>query len=303
MGSEPWGLSGEQFLDWYFIGVGCALVLALVIRFLPKFLGRGGQVFRPSAEMTGFLAAGPDRAVQAVAADLLAAGALRAQSTGRVRLTGSTVPSSPLAAQFLTRAASSHLLPDITRHLRKRSALWNVGHDLADLGLLVPAHVASRFRYASTVPLLAVFVVGFIRWCNGFALGRPIGFLTAALAGTIVLFFVVLNFQRKRHQRTVAGDRALRELRRAGLHDAATAVALGGVGKYPDARVAAALQKSIEPPARRRTAAAVGAASGGGFFWGGGGGSSCGGGGGGGCGGGGGGCGGGGGGGGGGCGG
>ncbi|GAA3438209.1 hypothetical protein GCM10018954_078250 [Kutzneria kofuensis] len=97
---------------------------------------------------------------------------------------------------------------------------------------MVPRHIAARFRFGSTLPVLAVLLVGVVRWGNGFHLGRPIGFLTAALAGTIVLFIVMLNFRRNRHLRTFAGDRALRELRRPTLRDAATAVALDGVGRY-----------------------------------------------------------------------
>ncbi|MBB5894587.1 TIGR04222 domain-containing membrane protein [Kutzneria kofuensis] len=270
MGQEPWGLSGEQFLEWYFIGLGCAVVLAVVIRYLPKFFGAdGNNVFRPSAVEIGFLAGGPDRAVETAAAELLAAGALRAESTGLLRATGHAVATSAVGSQVLMRAAASHTLKDITGYLRSRSALWNVGHDLAELGLVVPRHIAARFRFGSTLPVLAVLLVGVVRWGNGFHLGRPIGFLTAALAGTIVLFIVMLNFRRNRHLRTFAGDRALRELRRPTLRDAATAVALDGVGRYPDARIAAALQRSISPPRRRPTG--VGAAAGGGFFLGGGG--------------------------------
>lgn len=297
MDQEPWGLSGEQFLQIFWIGVLCALALAAAIRILPKFLGRGNHgVWRPAAVPTGFLAAGPDRAVQAAAAELLADGALRAESTGLVRATGQAVVPSPLAAQILARTAASHTLKEINRYLRSRSTLWNVGHELADLGLLVPAHIAARFRYGSTVPLLAVLLVGIVRLANGFGQHRPVAFLVLSLLGTIVLLVCTLNFQRNRHLRTLAGDRALRELRRATVRDAATAVALDGVSAYPDARIAAALRKSVEP-GRRRTPGGIGAAAAGGYFWGGGGGcgssggggSSCGGGGGG-CGGGGGGC-------------
>jgi hypothetical protein len=178
---------------------------------------------------------------------------------------------SPLAAQILTRAVASHTLKEINRYLRSRSTLWDIGHQLADLGLLVPAHIAARFRYCSTLPLLAVLLVGCVRLANGFGQHRPVAYLVMALLGTVVLFVSTLNFHRNRHLRTLAGDRALRELRRATVRDAATAVALDGVSKYPDVRTAAALERSVEP-GRRRTGAGIGAAAAGGYFWGGGGG-------------------------------
>ncbi|MFI9388867.1 TIGR04222 domain-containing membrane protein [Kutzneria sp. NPDC052558] len=292
MGDQPWGLSGEQFLEWYFIGLGCALALAVVIKILPKLSGAGNLALRPTAVETGFLAGGPERAVETAVAELLAAGALRADSGGLLRATGADARPSAVGAQVLMRVTSSHTLRAITEYLRTRPALWNIGHELAELGLLVPPHIATRYRRASTLPLLLVLLVGIVRWGNGFYLGRAIGLLTAALLGTIVLGVILLNFRRGRHLRTFAGDRALREFRRAPVTDAATAVALDGVGEYPDARIALALQKSTTPPRRRQLTGSDTGAAAGGFFFGGGGGG---------CGGGGGGCGGGGGGGGGGC--
>jgi hypothetical protein len=155
---------------------------------------------------------------------------------------------------------------------------------LAEVGLLVPPHIAARFRYGSTLPVLLVLLVGIVRWGNGFFAGRPIGLLTVSLLGTVVLFVITLNFRRNRHLRTFAGDRALRELRHVPVIDTATAVALGGVGKYPDARIATALQRSSARRRRHLTGSGSGVAAGGFFVGGGGcggggGGSSCGGGG------------------------
>lgn len=278
MGQEPWGLSGEQFLELYFLGIGCALVLAVAIRLLPKFFGSGNHVIRPSAVEIGYLAGGPDRAVETATAELLAAGALRIDSTGLIRATGAAArPSGALASQVLARVTASHSLRDIARYLRTRSALDTMGRELAELGLVVRPHIAARFRFASSLPLLAVLIVGAVRWANGVSLGRAVGILTPSLLATVVLFIVLLKLRRGRHIRTFFGDRALRELRRSASRDAATSVALYGVFKYPDLRTAGALRVSAAP---RRRMAGTSAAAGGGFFIGGGG---CGGGGGGGC--------------------
>ena len=282
MGQDPWGLSGEQFLELYFIALGCALALAVVIRFLPKLFGGGDHVVRPSAVEIGFLAGGPDRAVQTAVAELLTAGALRIDSTGLLRATGAGVrPSGAVASQVLVRATASHSLRDIAGYLRTRPSLWEVGGDLAQLGLMVRPHIAARIRFGSTLPMLAVFVLGGVRWVNGVLLGRAVGFLTPAVIAALVLFIVLVNFRRGRPLRTFFGDRVLRELRCGTLRDPATAVALDGVHKYPDVRTGRALQVSAAPPRSRMAGAS--AAAGGGFFLGGGGcgggGSSCGGGG------------------------
>jgi uncharacterized protein (TIGR04222 family) len=273
MGENPWGLSGEQFLEWYFIGLGCAIALAVLIRFVPKFSGGyGNDVFRPSAVETGFLAGGPDRAVETAVAELLAAGALRIGSAGMIHAIGAAKRTSPVGAQVLERAAGSHSLRDITEHVRSGPALRTVGQELAQLGLVVPAHVAARFRLSSALPVFAVLVVGVVRWVNGLVLGRAIGILTPSLLAAVLLFVILLNFRRRRHLRTFAGDRAVRELRGTPSQDAATAVALDGVAKYPDVRTADALRRSKQLVVRStRTGASAGAAAGG-FFVGGGGG-------------------------------
>ncbi|QUQ72028.1 TIGR04222 domain-containing membrane protein [Kutzneria sp. CA-103260] len=288
MGEQPWGLTGEQFLEWYLIGLGCAVALAVVIRFLPKLSAGAHHFLRPTAVEIGFLAAGPQRAVETAVAELLAAGALRIESSGLLRATGAAARPSAVGAQVLARVTTSHSLVDITGYLRTRPALANAGHDLAELGLIVRPHIAARFRFGSTLPVLLVLLIGVVRWGNGFLLGRAIGLLTVSLVGTVVLVIAMLNFRRGRHLRTFAGDRALREFRRAPVIDAATAVALRGVHKYPDPRIAVALQRSSAPRRRpSRTGTGTGAAAGGFFFGGGGcgggGGGGCGGGGGGGC--------------------
>jgi uncharacterized protein (TIGR04222 family) len=281
MDQQPWGLSGEQFLEWYFIALGCAVALAVVIRILPKLSGGGKNLFRLTAVETGFLAGGPERAVEAAVAELLAAGALRADSNGLLRSTGKHDARNGVASRVLIRTQAGHSLSDLVSYLKRQSALEEVGGGLVELGLVVRPELAARFRLAAALPMLAVFVTGGVRWVNGLFLGRAIGFLTPSVLVALVLFIVILRLRRERHLRTLAGDRTLREFRRAPVIDAATAVALGGVGKYPDARVAEALQKSSSPPRRQLTGTSSEAAAG--FFFGGGGGGCGGGGGGGGC--------------------
>ena len=106
-----------------------------------------------SHERPRFLAGGPERAVETAVAELLAIGALRIDSTGLLRATGVAARPDAVGDEILTRVTSSHTLTGIIGYLRTRPALWNTGHELAELGLLVPPRIAARFRFGSTLPV------------------------------------------------------------------------------------------------------------------------------------------------------
>jgi uncharacterized protein (TIGR04222 family) len=260
-------------------------VLAVVIRNLPKLAGDPIHGVRPSAVDAGWLAGGPVRAVEAANAGLLAAGTLRADSGGLLRSTGDTTARDGLTADILEWTQDGHSAPEVFSRLRRRTALWEVGTALSERRLLVWPQVETRYRLLAAVPTLAVLIVGVVRLVNGISLGRPVGFLWAALGATVVLL-IVLVASRRQYLRTRAGDQVLRELRRTPSSDVAMAVALlGGLQHYPDARIAEALRKSADQWRRRNLAGTAGGAAAGYFIGGGsscggsGGGSSCGGGG------------------------
>lgn len=276
MGPDPWGLTGTQFLEWYFVGIGVAIVLAVVIRNLPKLAGDPIHGVRPSAVDAGWLAGGPVRAVEAAIAGLLAAGALRADSGGLLRSTGDTTARDGLTADILKRTRAGHSLLDVSGYVRRRSALGEVGAALAERGLVLSPQAERLNRLLAAAPTLAVLIVGIVRLVNGISLSRPVGFLWLSLIGTVILL-IALVVSRRRNVPTASGRRVLRELRRMPSPDAAMIVALRGLGQYPDARVAEALRRSAALE-RRQRASAAGSGAAAGFFIGGGG-SSCGGGG------------------------
>ncbi|MFC0431560.1 TIGR04222 domain-containing membrane protein [Kutzneria buriramensis] len=277
MGPDPWGLTGAQFLEWYFVGIGAAIVLALVIRNLPKLAGDPIHGVRPSAVDAGWLAGGPGRAVEAAIAGMLASGALRADSGGLLRSTGAVTARDGLTADILARTQAGHSFPDVIEYLGRRTALWEVGAGLAEQGLLLSPRAEKLNRLLAAVPTLGVLIVGIVRLVNGISLSRPVGFLWLSLIGTVILLFVLV-VTRRRSVCTGTGRRVLRELRRMPSPDVATTVALRGLRHYPDVRIAEALRRSEVLGRRQRTmATSSGAAAG--FFIGGGGGGGCGGGG------------------------
>jgi uncharacterized protein (TIGR04222 family) len=281
MGPDPWGLTGAQFLQWYFFGIGVAIVLAVVIRNLPKLAGDPIHGVRPSAVEAGWLAGGPVRAVEAAIARLLAAGALRADSGGLLRSTGDLTARDGLTADIIKRTQAGHSLLDVIGYVRRRPALGEVGAAMAERGLVLSPRAERLNRLLAAAPTLAVLTVGIVRLVNGISLSRPVGFLWLSLIGTAVLLFVLV-VSRRQSVHTGSGRRILRELRRMPPPDVAMTVALRGLGQYPDARIAEALRRSAELERRQRATAAGGGAAAG-FFIGGGGGGGCGGGGGGGC--------------------
>jgi len=82
--SQPWGLTGPQFLVIYGVGTAVVMVVPIVLRLLVRFVSSGGADRQLDPYEVGYLAGGPTRAAQVVIADFVASGAVRVDSSGRV---------------------------------------------------------------------------------------------------------------------------------------------------------------------------------------------------------------------------
>ena len=229
--SQPWGLSGPQFLDIYGVGIAVAFAVPFLLRLLVRF-GSGADAGRPlDPYEVGYLAGGPARAAQVVIADLVASGAVRADSSGRVygvdraafdRKSGlpteaGTGAADPFWDLWLPAGVWVHQLQD---KIAKRPALAAIKARLRAEGLMVSAARAATVWIVSLALWAALFVAGGLRLAEGAHNHRPIGNLQGlvVLSAFACLFSLLVNAGRLTNLTTFRGAGRLRRLRSAERH-------------------------------------------------------------------------------------
>lgn len=252
---RPWGLSGPEFLQLYWIGLALAVLVAVIVRVRV----RSGHSIQPvrSLDMDelAYLAGGPRRVVETAVARLLTAGELRTSRRGTVQATSSTNSLNPVDravitdSQRYTNRTVNLLIPAVARD----GAVLAIGRRLEEMGLVVNPDVAKSALRKGTIALWALLAIGVLRWVTGLAIDAPIGWLTLQLVLTGALIFLLTR--RGKHVRTSKGNRALDEARTTSSARAATSdealyagaaglVLFGGLAVYPDLAVRSSLLAS-----------------------------------------------------------
>lgn len=259
--NEPWGISGPDFLRIYVVAFAFALLFALAVRIMVR---AGSADSRAASGAIGpgqltldelaYLAGGSRRVVETAVTRLIDRDKVRPSRKGTVRVVEGSTATDPIDQAVMAdiqryRERSIGLLVD---RVGRGDAVRKIGESLARKGLLV-GEDAARARWG-VLPLTVLFVVGGARWTNGLSLGRPIGWLTVALAATAVA--TVLLYRKTVPERTYAAERLLAEARGTRssrqVNDAALlyggaagvvgVVALSGLAAHPDAELASALE-------------------------------------------------------------
>ncbi|WP_447006557.1 TIGR04222 domain-containing membrane protein [Saccharothrix isguenensis] len=264
---RPWGLSGPEFLELYWIALALALGFAILVRV--RLRGTRGVV--PAGALglldIAYLTGGPRRVAETSVAGLLSAGTLVPARNGSVRIAGPAVPAHPVDKAVLADATryKYRTLTLLITSVSERNATLAVGRRLSSLDYLVaPEVVRSRLR-TGVVPMVLLFFVGVVRWVNGLVIGAPVGWLTLQLVLTGVLVALLVKV---RPTLTALGREAVAEARAstggAGSADAAGLVALNGFDAHPDVLLRAAVRTPPRSRARgRKRAASSGAYAGG----------------------------------------
>ncbi len=240
---HPWGLSGPEFLWLY----GAGLVAGLAFAIWRRMAVRRPRLTEPSgslaAEELGFVAGGPQRAVEVAVARLVRAGAVRVDRRGNLSdVSGGRRTGHPLDDAVLDTLTSPRTIRAVTARTAATAPLTEIGDSLVRRGLLVAPGRAVRARRVGPVVLYVLFAVGVVRWINGVANDLPVGYLTGLLV--VTLFAIVLLSVRAiapPKARTVHGDRVVTGLMRNGTNDPLEKVAVRGMSAYPDREVADAL--------------------------------------------------------------
>ncbi len=223
-------LSGEDFL-WLYGGL---IVVAIALGMaLPRWLrAQGRDTGVPTMEELAMLIGGRNRFSEAVAANLLGAGALSVdKKTGFKVLQPDAASNS--AERAILRQVAPIKWPDITKAIKEDADA--VEERLVAQGWFIEGNDTWMMRFVQTLPFLLVLAFGYYRFTAGQAQGEPTDLLFFMMIMTgiaAVMRFLLLD--RKTRGGNAVVKRAMRESIR--LKQAPTqpemgrAVALYGTG-------------------------------------------------------------------------
>ncbi|PWK79444.1 uncharacterized protein (TIGR04222 family) [Lentzea atacamensis] len=249
---RPWGLSGPEFLQLYWIGLALAVLVAIIVRVRVR-AGHSDQPVRSlDMDELAYLAGGPKRVVETSIARLLTAGELRTSRRGTVQVTTTTSSLNPVDravitdSQRYTNRTVGLMIPSVS----KDGVVIGIGRRLEEMGLVVHPDVAKSALRKGSIALWVLLAIGVARWVNGVAIDAPVGWLTLQLVITGALIFLLTR--RGKHVRTSKGNRVLNEARTTSSGRAATSdealyagaaglVLFGGLAVYPDLAVRSSL--------------------------------------------------------------
>lgn len=268
---RPWGLSGPEFLELYWIALAVSTVFAIAVRAHLRGTRGGLPAGALGLYELAYLTGGPRRAVETSVARLVDTGALRLTRDNTVQVVGSPAAQDPVDEAVLADAGRyrRRTLTLLVTAVCDQEAVRALARRLSEMDLLVrPEVVTSRLRLG-VAPMAAVFAIGVARWANGLLIGAPVGWLTLQLAFTGVLIALLLKATPL--TRTAKGSAAVSSARAgeftggwgaAGSARDVESVALDGMSAHSDAVLRTSMEKPVFPSAggRRRTRRSAGAA-------------------------------------------
>ena len=226
--SQPWGLSGPQFLVIYGVGTAVVMVVPFMLRLLIRLVASADADRQLDPYEVGYLAGGPTRAAQVVIADFVASGAVRVDSSGRVTVAdraafdrqsaflteGVTGAATPFPELLMPAGVSVHQLQS---KIARLPAIAAIKARLRAEGLLVPRGRATMVRIVSLTLWAALFVTGGLRLAEGAHNHRPTNDLKGlvVLSAFVCLFSLAANWSRLTNLTTFRGAGLLRRLRSA----------------------------------------------------------------------------------------
>jgi len=216
--SEPWGLSGPQFLAIFVAGLLLATFAPLLLRRLIGRVPSGRLTRQLDAYEVGYLADGPDRAADVIITELVSSGALRIDSSGHVTTADpgalSARSGSGLGELPELRLGLATQVYQVRNRLAKGEAVKAIGTRLRADRLLFSKARMSVIRVVSVALWLTLFVVGIARINEGDENNRPTGNLSALwFIALIVCAFTLYAYLGKslRKARTRLGSQMLKE--------------------------------------------------------------------------------------------
>ncbi|MGI5151855.1 TIGR04222 domain-containing membrane protein [Plantactinospora sp. CA-294935] len=241
---HPWGLSGPEFLWLYSAGLVVGLAVAVGVRMAVRRPRLAEPPDPPAPEELGFLAGGPQHAVQVGVVRLVDAGDVRVDRQGTLTATADGEPTGrPLDDAVLAELTAPQKVATVAERLAGKPVMTEIGESLVRRGLLVAPARAVRARWLAPVLLYLLFVIGLARWINGIANDLPTNYLSFLLAAALIAsVYLSTRLTSAPKARTVHGDRVLAEVTARGqAADPLERVAVSGPHAYPDKELSKAL--------------------------------------------------------------
>jgi uncharacterized protein (TIGR04222 family) len=242
MTGQPWGLSGPQFLGLYAAGIGLTVAIPVVLRQVIRYTPARG----PSRELDpyelGCLAGGPTRAAEVAVAGMVASGALRVDSSGRLREADGAARARCPHAAALGPIPGGLRTADVCKRFTSVPGIAGIRHNLRAEGLIVSTRRVTALRLITAGLMAALLWTGFVRMREGAAYYRSTDYLGDLVALAIFICIGMLIFVLTASpMSTTRGARYLRQRRRAPSPAATYAseavllgIALSGFSAMPD---------------------------------------------------------------------
>ncbi|SMD23726.1 TIGR04222 domain-containing protein [Kibdelosporangium aridum] len=237
---DTWGIPEPTFIGIYLLGFSIALLFAFAVRILTRSgaATTTAPIQALSAQELACLTGGPRRVVEAAVAQLVDTGQLRASRDGYLQLVGRSGGGDPVERTVVADVSrhGRRSISILTRRLAESDAVEEVVARLVGAGYLVDDELAKRRKVISLVPVVVVFSVGVVRWLEGAAGDRPVGWLTVLLICSGVIGYAM--YRQAICPRTFEGANAVG---RASVTAPAELVAAGGFTRHPDRMIRDAL--------------------------------------------------------------
>ena len=215
--SQPWGLSGPQFLGVYAVGIGLTVAIPLIFRQVLRRVPDHEMVRQLDPYEVGFLAGGPQRVAQMIVAGQVDSGALRVDSAGKLSEADRLARTGPYA-DSLDRITPAGV-PDglrasaICEKLKSDSAIAEICHGLSVDKFIIPQRRMTALRLVTAVLMTALLITGILRMIEGASNHRPVGYLLTLIAISLLLDILLVAPILRLPQPTTAGSAYLERLR------------------------------------------------------------------------------------------
>ena len=215
--SQPWGLSGPQFLGVYAAGIGLTIAIPLIFRQVIRRVPEREMLRQLDPYEVGYLVGGPRRVAEMIVAGQVDSGALRVDSAGKLSEADRSARTGPYA-DSLDRITPAGM-PDglrtsaIREKLRSDPVIAGIGRSLRADEFIVSTGRTTALRLVTAVSMVALLITGILRMIEGASNHRPIGFLFMLILLSVFVDIALLASVLMRPPPSTAGAAYLRRLR------------------------------------------------------------------------------------------
>lgn len=214
--TQPWGISGPEFVALYFVGIFVSMFLVMVAHaLLPRVGFSGNDAPIPALDLyqAAYLADGPGRVVDTAIVGLVVREQVILARGRRLTAVSGAAVTDPIEGAVYESLRPTESRAAVHRRLRDHPTVTLIGDHLRAQGLMLDETRCLLWRLVLLVPV-AVWLIGLVRAINGVSLHRPTSNLGFLLVITGLFVFLVLRrWSAARHQPSPLGRQALRRFR------------------------------------------------------------------------------------------